>query len=337
MMRRSGFLLALLCIAVLPGCNRRPLDDQDFRTKVQVKVNVDAVSNVTCDIYNDKIPLPMIDPEVMRVLFFEEGSGALAAESFISGRSADGDDGKTVFSGEVSIAPGSYRLLAYNFGTETTQVRDPYDWERSEAYTNPVPESISSKFATKVPEGETVVYEPDHLVVARVPDEVIPPHKGVYTIKTECRSVVESYYLQIKVDGLQWVSSATAVLSGLSSGNWISLGQRIDDPRNAVCFSLLKSDDKGEPVVCAIFSTFGRPDGSQNDLEVTFDLRTTDGRTIQKSFDISGLFLTEDCIRHHWLLLDETITIDPPDDPGHGGGFDPSVGDWDDEHHDIDL
>ena len=51
-----------------------------------------------------------------------------------------------------------------------------------------------------------------------------------------------------------------------------------------------------------------------------------------RTFDISGLFETENAIRHHWLLLDETIKIDPPPT---GGGFDPKVDDWDEEHHDV--
>ncbi len=327
---------ACMFLGCFAGCERRPLEDQDFRTRVQVRVNLDGIQNVTCDIYNDKIPVPTIDPEVMHVLFFDENGGAVVTESYISSRETD-EDGKTVFKGEVSVAPGSYRMLAYNFGTETTQIRDPYGWETSQAYATAVPESVASKFATKVPSGEPVVYEPDHLVVAREPDEYIPPHTGVHIIESECRSVVESYYLQIKVDGLQYVSSATAVLSGMSSGNYISLGQRIDDPQSAVCFSLLKSEDKGEPVICAIFNTFGRPEGAENGLEVTFDLRTTDGRTVQKTFDISNLFLSENCVKHHWLLLDEVIKIDPPENPGTGGGFDPSVDDWDDEHHDIDI
>lgn len=98
-----------------------------------------------------------------------------------------------------------------------------------------------------------------------------------------------------------------------------------------------KSDDKGEPVICAIFNTFGHPDGSDNKLEVTFDIITKDGKSVQRSFDISSLFLTDDAVRHHWLLLDETITIDPPTPSGGSGGFEPSVDDWEDEHHDIIL
>ena len=34
--------------------------------------------------------------------------------------------------------------------------------------------------------------------------------------------------------------------------------------------------------------------------------------------------------------MEQTLTIDPPDPvPGEGGGFQPEVGDWEDENHDI--
>ena len=321
---------ACMFLGCLTGCERRPLLDQDFRTRVQVRVNLDGIQNVTCDIYNDKIPVPEIDPEVMHVLFYD-GSG-IATESYISGRTVD-SEGKTVISGEVSVAPGSYRMLAYNFGTETTLISGLGSYEGAVASAAAVSETIASRYKASTGEENMVVYEPDHLTVAREPDEVIPPHTDLYTIEAECRTVVESYYLQIKVDGLEYVSGAQAWLSGLVESCAIASGGRSGLPGVTEYIPLLKSDDKGEPVICAVFNTLGRIEGSTNELKVTFDLKTTDGKSVRKTFDISDLFLTENCVKHHWLLLDEVIKIDPPKNAG--GGFDPSVDDWDDEHHDI--
>ena len=326
----SGAALCVLSGCLFSGCERRPLEDQDFRTRVQVRVNLDGIQNVTCDIYNDKIPVPTIDPEVMHVLFYD-GNG-IATESYISSREED-SEGKTVISGEVSVTPGTYRVLAYNFGTETTLISGLGSYEGALASAAAVSETIASRYKASTGEEGVVVYEPDHLVVAREPDEVIPPHTGLYTIEAECRTVVESYYLQVKVDGLEYVSGAQAWLSGLVESCAIASGGRSGLPGVTEYIPLLKSDDKGEPVICAVFNTLGRIDGSTNELNVTFDLKTTDGKSVRKTFDISDLFLTENCVKHHWLLLDEVIKIDPPKNAG--GGFDPSVDDWDDEHHDI--
>lgn len=340
MRRLTGIFCAVFAICaflLITSCERRPLLDPGLITKVRVEVDVRAISNVTCDIYNTAIPVPKIDPEVMHILFFDRNNGQLSAESFISEKEI-GEDGKTVFAGDVAILPGDYRMLIYNFGTESTIVRNHYTWEEAEAYTNKVSEKTLSSYRTRNENAdEIVVYEPDHLLVASNERECIPYHTGLHTISTNATSVVESYYLQIKVDGLEYVSSAQAFLSGMVSGNMISHNQRITDPENTVYFTLTKSEDKGVPVICNVFSTFGRVENSHNKLEVTFDIKTIDGRTVQKSFDISDLFLSEDCIKHHWLLLDEVIKIDPPETPSTGGGFAPEVEDWEHENHDVIL
>ncbi len=326
-------LIAVLMLSA--GCIRRPLEDMDYNTRIKVKINVEAIYNVTCDIYNSKIPIPEIQLDVMHAIFFEENEDKIAAETYLTGTELD-EDGNTVFTGDISMVPGTYRLYTYNFGTEATLIKDPYKWESVEAYALGVPDRISSAYTTKVPSDESFTYSPDHLVVARSPQEVIPYHTGVYTVKAEARSVVESYYLQIKVEGLEYVNSATAVLSGMSSANYIALGNRVDDPQSTVYFEMQKSDDNGVPVICTIFNTFGHPDGSDNDLEVTFDLQTKSG-TVQRTFNISDLFLSDNAVKHHWLLLDETITIDPPEPSGGSGGFEPTVDDWESENHDIIL
>ena len=110
-------------------------------------------------------------------------------------------------------------------------------------------------------------------------------------------------------------------------------------PASAIYIPLLKSDDNGDPVICNVFNTFGRIPESTNELIVTFELRTVDGKILSRNFDISNLFLSQECLEHHWLLLEETIVVPPPEntDPGNGGGFDPSVGDWENEYHEIEM
>ncbi len=328
----TTLLLCALSTSVT-SCQRRPLEDPDYNTRVKVQINTRAIMNVTCDIYNDKIPVPEIQMDVMHIIFLQENSDDIACETYITNSEVD-ESGQKVFYGDISIVPGTYRLYAYNFGTEATLIRDTYVWNNVEAYALSVPERISSAYATKVPTGD-FTYSPDHLIVARSPQETIPYHSGIYTVNTEAKSVVESYYLQIKVDGLEYVNSASAVLSGMSSANYIARGERVDDPQSTIYFTMQKSDDDGTPVICAIFNTFGRPESSANDLEVTFDLQTKSGK-VQRTFNISDLFLSENCIKHHWLLLDETIHIDPPT-PGGGGGFEPGVVDWETENHEIVL
>ena len=56
-------------------------------------------------------------------------------------------------------------------------------------------------------------------MVASNEREVIPFHEGVHVVKTDATSIVETYYLQIKVDGLQYVSNARVVLTTIVGSN----------------------------------------------------------------------------------------------------------------------
>ena len=56
-MKRMCFNIWVIALAALLwGCEFRPLEEPGFATEVNVTVNVEAVMNVTCDIYNEKIP-----------------------------------------------------------------------------------------------------------------------------------------------------------------------------------------------------------------------------------------------------------------------------------------
>ena len=336
-LRLAGKTGAAACCALLLmlcGCQRRPLVYPDYNTLVRVRINTDGIRNVTTGIYNEDVPVPEIAPEVMHVLFYEPDGNSLVAESFVSESSSDGD-GYTWISGYLSLVPGDYRMLAYNFGTEGTTVDGYGNYETATAGSGTVSEQILSRYTSKAP-GEIVVYEPDHLTVANLELESVPFHDGMHVIEAEATTVVETWYIQIKVEGLEYVSGAQAFLSGMHSGNVISQGDRVEEPQNTVYFSLQAGDDGGVPVICGIFNTFGRVPGAQNDLRLTFDIRTKDGRTVNAEYDISDLFLSPDAVDHNWLLMEQTLTIDPPEyEPGVGGGFQPEVGDWEDEHHDI--
>lgn len=321
----------MLCVSLSAGCHRRPLEDPEYLTKVNVEVNIDNIQNVTCDIYNPKVQAPVIEPEMMHVIFFDKKDN-VAAETFITDVST-AENGRRVISGEFSIIPGRYKMLIYDYGTDDTLIKDYHSWDNACAYTDRVASYIANQYSSKGG-GPEVRVEPEHLVVARNSDEHIPYHSGLYTIHTEARSVVESWYLQIKVDSLQHVSGAQALLRGMAGSNFIATDTRVNVPETSLWFKMVKSDDDGTPVICAVFNTFGRIGGSVNDLEVTFDLTRTDGKVFRHTFDISDLFRSDNAVLHHWLLLEETIKIDPPKT---SGGYDPVIGDWDDEHKEIEI
>ncbi len=336
-LKTAAFSFVAACVMLLTACERRPLEEPGNGTKVEISLSIKSVLNVSTSIYNDKIPVPDLRPEVMHVIFYDIETNEVVTENFIHDVGVN-DKGEHTVSGQIRIGPGTYRMLTYNFGTETTIVKDYYSWDDAFAYTNSVDDNIIKSYKSKTPQSEIIAYTPDHLIVARKDMEVIPYHEGNHVIHAEASTIIDTYYLQIKVEGLEYVSSAKAFLTGMNSGNMLSENRRITEPENTLYFELTKSDDGGTPVLCNIFNTFGHIDKSTNNLEVTFDLRTVDGRIEQRTFDISDLFYTEDAIERHWLLMEETITIDPPPNQGGGGGgMDPTVSDWENEYYDLNI
>ena len=97
---------------------------------------MNAISNVTCDVYNDKLPVQNIEPTAMHVLFYDINDNSVAAESYVTNVSSE-SDGSRSLSGDIAILPGKYKMLVYDFGTESTIVRNYSNFYSAEAYTDP--------------------------------------------------------------------------------------------------------------------------------------------------------------------------------------------------------
>lgn len=345
-LRTYVYILAALLII---SCERRALVSPTSATMIQVQVAIQNISNINCDIYNSRIPRPNITTEMMHVVLYDPETERIVTETYITDTLRDAK-GNLVMSGYVNANPGVYDVLVYNFDTESTIVRNQNSMNTIEAYTNEVQSSIYTRYRSRVGDDgfEPVVYEPDHLIVSTEKNHVIPFHEDIHVINSRAYSIVETYYLQIKVDGLQYVSSAQALMGGMSSSNLIGSNTPSLDPA-CVYFEMQKGKDggreDGDDVICCLFNTFGKIKDIESKLEVTFDVTTTDGRRVEKTFDISKVFETEDAIERHWLILDENdykMVIDPPQNPsggkvGGGGGFEPVVEDWEEEHAEISL
>ena len=344
-MSKKFLLAAAIICTALCGCVRRPLEDMMEKIAIRVDVDVKAVSNVTCDVYNPKVPIPSVNTDMMRVMVYDPKSKNLLTQSFISNKTIE--NGDQVLSGMLNISYGNYDFLIYNFDTPTTQVSNENNEESIIGYTTEIPATMRTRFlGTKADEYDNVHinYEPDHLMVAREHNLRVSPRDTLVVIRTTANTVVDTYYIQIHVEGMQYASSATAIINGLSPSNHFALNERTEDPTAAVCFDMVKSTDENlagdnKDVLCAVFNTFGKIPEATSNLHVTFNVVDTGGNLQQKEINLDRIFKTEDAILHHWLLIDETWTIQKPDHQGgeSGGGFKPVVDDWEEEHGDIIL
>ena len=337
------------------ACHRRPLEEPSGAVRIAIKVDVKTVTNVNANIRSSVVlygsntslwdeKLSQLDPELMRVLVYDPETDKLLTQSFISSTEIDAE-GNKVFMGSLGISHGNYNFLVYNFDTPTTQVNQENSEQSIIAFTDEVSPAMKARYlGTKADDDEdiNIHYEPEHLLVANEKDVRISPHDTLVVVRTEASTVVDTYYLQVRVKGMQFASSASAVISGLSPSNHIGYNIRTVDPSAAVVFDMQKGQDlsldgDNKDVLCAVFNTFGKIDQVSSDLYVTFNVFDTAGNLRQYTANLDDVFKTEEAILYHWLIVDEScLVIDIPDPgvnpptPGNGG-FQPQVDDWEEE------
>ena len=348
-------LAAALVMVSFSACHRRPLEEPSGAVRIAIKVDVKTVTNVNANIRSSVVlygsntslwdeKLSQLDPELMRVLVYDPETDKLLTQSFISSTEIDAE-GNKVFMGSLGISHGNYNFLVYNFDTPTTQVNQENSEQSIIAFTDEVSPAMKARYlGTKADEDEdiNIHYEPEHLLVANEKDVRISPHDTLVVVRTEASTVVDTYYLQVRVKGMQFASSASAVISGLSPSNHIGYNIRTVDPSAAVVFDMQKGQDlsldgDNKDVLCAVFNTFGKIDQVSSELYVTFNVFDTAGNLRQYTANLDDVFKTEEAILYHWLIVDEScLVIDIPDPgvnpptPGNGG-FQPQVDDWEEE------
>lgn len=328
-------LIALMCTSVLLGCERRPLHDPSENAELRIRILTDGISNVTKDIYNDKIPHPEISTDIMRVMFYDKTGEHMLSEGFISRKEVD-EDGNEIISGEIMLSPGNFRVLAYNFDMPTTQVKNHTKWDEAKAYTSPVSSNIKASLSARSSSTDNIYYQPEHVLVAREKELSIRPHFGTHIVELDARTIVDTYYIQIRVKNIDFAASATAILTGLSSSNNFGDNVRNTDG-SGIYIKLQKSTDdrieeNNKDVLCAVFNTFGRIDDIPSNLKIVLSATSPYGEIVEKEIDMAPVFLTEDAQQRHWLLIDEVWELPDPfvNEEEGSGGWTPVVDDWED-------
>lgn len=352
-MRKLVHILLLAAALFAVSCERRPLMELSNTHYVRIYLN-EEIKNVTTGFYDEDSARPVYrTPDVLRVTLADPESGRVMAERFLRDK---GEDERGVFyEGYIIADPGIYSLIAYNFDTETTVINSPHDHSMLSAYTG----EIASHLRTKIPsrttrtpgeEVESIVYDPDHLLVANIPEVYVPYVDYVDTLRTPdggyfyAESIVKSYYMQVRVKGLQYASSSVGLLTGMSGSAFLGSGSMNPGHHVTVYFEMQPEDSPSagvrrssddEAIIYTTFGTFGKLPDKQSELQITFDFLTVYGEPYSETFDITDLFSTPEAVNQQWLLIDHTIEIPEPPAVSGGGGFKPGVGEWGDVSIDI--
>lgn len=332
---RHILLVAMLALAAA-SCQRRPLVEEDL--SVLLKLDID---------YNIPNYAGAKSAQHMRTSFYDLSSEELRHFDIT------GMEG-----GIIHIPAGNYKMLVYNMGTELTRIRHNDNYSTAEAYTNEISRALLGQLkhylstrqellnlkdvapaSGHTPEiedeptrlDERIVYTPNHLFVARNEQVDIPVRiegDEPVVIEATARSVVESWYLEVRgVSGIENIGNVTALITGMVGSNIIASDTRTEE---AVTIYEEMGTNAQERHLTTIFNTFGKQSSERNILSVV--ITDVAGGQYQYNFDISNQFLNNPERR---IIV--TTDIDIPKPEYGGGGFKPSVDDWDEEHTDIEL
>lgn len=353
-MRRAIYILFMIATLLWCGCERRPLEEMSNTHYMRVYID-ENIPNVTTGLYNANYKRPRYtQPEVLRVILTDLTTGEAVAERFLRQRGED--ERGTYYEGWVIVDPGRYGVIAYNFDTETTIVNDSYHYHDAKATTNEIAyylrDKIISRANADVAANERIVYDPDHLFSASCGEIYIPFVNHIDTITTldgdylTAHTLVKTYYMQVRVQGIQYATSSVGLLTGMSGSSWLST-RAMDAEDNVTLYfemqpgistptGIVRGENEDVMTIYTSFNTFGKLPNEQNKLEITFDFLTTYGVPYSETLDITELFYTPEGRDNQWLLIDHVIRIpDPPPPTEGGGGFAPSVDEWEDVHTDI--
>lgn len=331
--------LLLVCTLLAGACQRRPFSSRNTGVNLVLKINTRIVNQVDVAL-----------PANMRVGMYNPDNHSLSYADFV------GPEG-----GYISPEPGTYDILVYNFETESTILRGEDDFLKAEAYTNEISpylkgqikplleqrrklrqerlaaSSVSETAATD--DEERVVYEPDHLFVGRVKGQDIPRlllEEGdrEIVIEVDATSIVETWKIEIRgVQGAEYISSISAIISGQAASTYLYSGEDSDESVS-VYFTMqtnrARTSDEG--MIMGSFNTFGKKPGVESELSLDVSITDSGGNTYDLHYDITSDFQDNP---ERVIVIEDDISIDPPS--SGGGGFDPSVEDWDNVTSDIEL
>ena len=328
-MKGKIMMILLLAATLIAGsCQRRDFAERTTGVNLILKINTQIVN------HNEHTL-----PETMRVDLYNMKTGKIAYTDYV------GPTG-----GYIHPVPGDYDLVLYNIGTESTQVRNEYDFNQIEAFTSEVSAFLKGQLAqflasvakskaeraqTKAPVEETIVYEPDHLFVGMAHGVNIPVrYEGEedleVVIEVDAHTVVETWKVSVpNVIGLEYVRDVVALMSGQVESHFI--GKEEKSGKSVSVFFEMYKDMENNALV-GRFNTFGKHPSEISFLDFDINVTDTGGEEHHFHFDVDSQFM--DNPDNH-IQVEEQIEVEEP--KTGGGGFDPSVEDWEDVRTDINL
>lgn len=343
--RMAAWLMTLL---LCWGCEHRPLQEAYWSDNLFVRVYFnEEIRNVSYGFYDETKKKPEYSsPEGIRVAMCDEVTGEVVAERFL--HNCGEDENGHYIDGYLTVPNGRYNMLAYNFDTRNTEVKNTDSYSKMAAYTNPLTESEANRFfSSRGDQIENLIIcrQPDHLFVTTVEGvEVNTPEywEKPDTLKTAtgifptAETVVSTYYFQFNVKGVEYVRSAVALISGMAGSKTLHNNKMVENDVVSIYFGLNNGKEKNRAtgeieetaVAYATFNTFGKLPHVEGYIDITFEFNTIYNTVQTETFRVTDIFETDEVKEKQWIIIDKVIEIIPPEGVETGGGMTPGVNNW---------
>lgn len=302
---RYIFLVLLSSLLMLTGCSRRDILDDYPVSGVEIELDWEEVTGNL--------------PEGVRVIFYPKSGEGRKVDAYLPARG-----------GKVKVPPGRYSVVAYNYDTETVQIRGEEAYETIEAYTG-------NCNGIGIAGTEKLVWGPDPLYVVQFDDLKIEKSEEELLLNWKPKLVVKTYSFKTKVEGLQYVSSIIGSVEGMAG--CYCIGKCCGMMGEAPIFF----EAKGEAgVVSGSFTAFGMLDGTMTRMDIpikmTLAFIKTDNTVQKVEIDITEVITSseggeeDEPPKDIEIPLDEGFEVEEPTtSPGGDGGMGGDVGGWGEE------
>ena len=220
--------------------------------------------------------------------------------------------------GKVSISHGRYSLLIYTsdfFELDAVFYRGMEHPETAEAYTR---QSVDGEIS--------IVEEPDPLFCSYT--ENFDPDEQAERITVELVPRVYTYRFKIKVEGMQYLQSAAAKVTGFYTSVYLKDGHHREGESAVIQVKLKKEViNANEGYIYGEFRSFGTDQNSDVNHHISIALNNGETKVVK----LDDLTKSIKALPHGGeIIIKQKIVIKDNGDNGQGGYFDPGVVDWDD-------
>ena len=344
-MRRfvSYLVLSVVLLISSAGCKRIPLHEKSTKIDlvIDVELGLDHDINLSYETDLDPEQQKKIDgchPEYHEVLLYDPLTHELVTSQIVGAKG-----------GQLYMPVGNYHMVIYGFGTESTQVRELDNRLESEAFTSDITKTMADKLQAiqqnASPESKTIsrgyeddpiIHEPDHLYVANEFDVTIPAFTGIdeaVTINARSSSIVNVYSLEvINAKGTENIAKTEAFITGQVRSHYFGTPACSEEP--ATMYITLNADVSNKRLY-TVFGTFGKLPGEENKIYLDITVTDSGGGQYRYVYDVTGQF--DDSGNTDNKLVIDGGDIDIPKAEYGGGGFNPSVDDWEREEIGVPL